>query len=490
MRNIYLVARRDYLGYVTSWGFWLGILLLPLIIGGSAIVPRLIVENQPTRYYTVIEQGTEYRDLIADVLEDRRIGDVRRQLRTLTQDPPEGFRVESFEAFQDAVIGGASLQEALDGIDTGVTLDIPSTDWVYVEPPTTDPDELNAYLLEQRMLDGDRSLFAAVVQTEVPSPDGSMVPALVYQSANVTNRGLVTAVEAAARDAGRIRVYEAAGITSREVEAAAQTSLQVIPVKLGVSGESATASIADMAPFFAAAAIVFVLWFMVFSMVQYLLAGTIEERGNKIFDTLLTSTNLRQLLIGKLLAVFGLTLTLMGSWAFLAFAISSALNLELPAVFGSVLSAMGQTALQPQVLIPTLISFVLGYLIYGALFLALGSLCETVQESQTLISPLLILLMIPLFMLVMAIEDPGSQILALMSWFPFFTPFLLILRLPNELPLWEVSALILLMLVTTALILWAAMRVYRAGAVNGAGVDSVGRWFQSLIPGMKAKSKP
>ncbi len=486
MRNIYLIARRDYLGYVTSWGFWLGILMLPLIIGASAILPRMVVENQPTRYYTVIEEGTLYKDLIANVLEERRINNVRNQLDTLRQNPPEGFNVGSYEAFQEAVIGGADLDGAIASIDPGVVLDIPDVDWIHVEPPTSDPEALNRFLLGEETLPGagDRTLFAAIVATELAGKDGELNPALLYQSRNVTNRDLLSAVRAAARDSGRERVYKEAGISSREVEAAAQRAIGVVPLKIGATGEGSTASIADMAPFFAAAAIVFVLWFMVFSMVQYLLAGTIEERGNKIFDTLLTSANLRQLLIGKLLAVFALTLTLMGSWALAFFAISTAANVSVPAVVGEVLGAMASSTLDPAILGPTIISFVLGYLIYGALFLALGSLCETVQESQTLISPLLILLMIPLFMLVIAIENPSSQIMAVLSWVPFFTPFLLILRLPNELPLWEISALIGLMALTTVIILWAAMKVYRAGAVHGAGVDSVGRWFKSLIPGM------
>ena len=492
MRNIYLIARRDYLGYVTSWGFWLGILLLPLIIGGSAVLPTMIRDNQPVRFYTVIEEGTAYRDLIAQTLEERRIYSVRRQLEGLLNERPEGFNPESVETFKQAVIDGADLQGALDAIDPGVILNIPDEDWVYVDPPVNDPEALTPYLLGETLLPGSggRSLFAAIIESEYPDPNtGEIKPVLLYTSSNVTNEDLASAVRSAARESGRLALYDSVGLTQREVDAAEKAAIDVQKVKVGATGEASAVTFADRAPFFAAVAIVFVLWFMVFSMVQYLLAGTIEERGNKIFDTLLTSASLRQLLIGKLLAVFALTLTLMGSWALGAFVISNALNAELPAMAGQVIGAIGASVIDPAILVPTIISFILGYLIFGALFLALGSLCETVQESQTLISPLLIVLMIPMFMLVMAIENPTSPILAALSWVPFLTPFLLILRLPNELPLWEISALIGLMAVTTVLILWAAMKVYRAGAVHGAGVDSVGHWLKSLIPGMGSAKK-
>ena len=57
MRSIYLVARRDYLGYVTSIGFWLGMLLTPLLMGLGALAPGLIENASSAKYYAVIEDG-------------------------------------------------------------------------------------------------------------------------------------------------------------------------------------------------------------------------------------------------------------------------------------------------------------------------------------------------------------------------------------------------------------------------------------------------
>ncbi len=125
---------------------------------------------------------------------------------------------------------------------------------------------------------------------------------------------------------------------------------------------------------------------------------------------------------------------------------------------------------------------------YGAVFLALGSLCDTIQEAQTLMTPLIVLLMVPMFMITVAISDPESPILSVMSWIPFFTPFLLILRVPTAPPMWEVMGLLALMVVASLSVLWIASRVYRAGAVHGAGVGDVGKWFTKLIPGKKKEA--
>ena len=52
IRSTYLVARRDYLGYVTAWGFWLGLLFTPVILGIFILAPTFAQNSQPTRYYT------------------------------------------------------------------------------------------------------------------------------------------------------------------------------------------------------------------------------------------------------------------------------------------------------------------------------------------------------------------------------------------------------------------------------------------------------
>jgi ABC-2 type transport system permease protein len=108
----------------------------------------------------------------------------------------------------------------------------------------------------------------------------------------------------------------------------------------------------------------------------------------------------------------------------------------------------------PQILIPALVSFVLGYIMYGMIFMALGSLCDTIQEAQTLLSPMMILLMLPMFAIFIAFQDPGSPVVDFATWIPVFTPFLLILRMPHDPPMWEVALQMGLMVVTTLAVLW------------------------------------
>ncbi|MEM9225129.1 MAG: ABC transporter permease, partial [Pseudomonadota bacterium] len=192
---------------------------------------------------------------------------------------------------------------------------------------------------------------------------------------------------------------------------------------------------------------------------------------------------------GKLLAVLALALTLMAFWGLGSTAIGLFVSSQMsPDVAQNALIVLGTVA-KPSLFIPAIISFVLGYLMYGSLFLALGSLCDTIQEAQTLMTPLIVLLMAPLFMLTFAISDAQSTMISTMAWVPLFTPFLLILRMPTEPPLWEVLAQLGLMALAAMTILYLATRVYRAGAVHGAGVNDVWAFFGKLIPGRKGRGE-
>ncbi|MEO0467276.1 MAG: ABC transporter permease, partial [Pseudomonadota bacterium] len=294
-----------------------------------------------------------------------------------------------------------------------------------------------------------------------------------------------------ARALAQDQVFSANSVPDTVLDQIDSRTLDVIDKKLNEDGTGGSdVTLADRAPFFVSIGLSFMLWMLIFSVVNYLLMGTIEERSNKIFDTLLTSVKLPHLLAGKLLAVLAVSFTLMSVWSLGGTVLTMAAGSAMPDEARTIVGSMVAAALDPAMLIPALISFLLGYLMYGAVFLALGSLCDTIQEAQTLMTPLLVLLMVPLFMAIVAIENPESAILGVMAWIPLFTPFLLILRSSTEPPLWEVLGQLTLMAVATLLILWLAARVYRAGAVHGAGVNDALGWMKRVVTFGRAGNEP
>lgn len=472
MGKIFLIARREYLAYVTAWGFWLGMIFTPLILLLAGGLPILIEQTQPVRYYTIIDETGDFRAAFQAEMDERRERAALELIRATQGKNADA--VKSFEALRD---GGTDLKTAMEAVSPGMSMTIPNQPYRYVPPPAGSIEEIAPYLTGERSVtaeDGSRTLYAAFIVFE---------DRIEYWSEDVVNPELAQWGERVSRDLARQSVFHAAGIDEAVLDKAIEEARPVKSLSPSVADTAGEISFADRAPFVLSWGLSFLLWLLIFSVVNYLLTGTIEERSNKIFDTLLTSISLPQLLTGKLLGVLGLSLTLIGVWSSASgvMMLTAASNIP-PDVAEGLRAALG-----PRLLVPTLMSFVIGYLMYGALFLALGSLCDSIQEAQALLSPIFIVMMIPLLMIPVSISSPDSGLLNTLSWVPLLTPFLLIMRIPNDMPLWLISAQILWMAGFTLLVIWVGTRVYRAGAVHGAGLSEARSWVMGLF-GRKAKA--
>ena len=157
------------------------------------------------------------------------------------------------------------------------------------------------------------------------------------------------------------------------------------------------------APLWAALFLAFVLWSVVFSAANMLLGGVIEERSNKIMDTLLTSVTPIEILTGKLIAVAAVSATLHGHWGALG---GWLLNFAAANSAGGIFPQIAAAFVEPRLIASFVIGFIAGYLMFGAIFLALGSLCESIQDAQTLLGPVSLVLALPMMLLAPALDNP------------------------------------------------------------------------------------
>ncbi|WP_291079179.1 ABC transporter permease [Hyphomonas sp.] len=465
MRNILLIFRRDYLGYVKAWGFWLSLAAVPLFMIIGAALATFAAQSSPVRYFAVVEPGSIYAEAIEAEFQRREQADAERASELVEQ--------------LDLPVPEESAPDT-DPVDPA------SRKFIQVPAPATTIDGLRPYLLGERTVSGplgDKPLFAAFILSEGGGE-------LEYWSDDVNVDQLRYVAKSAMLRLARREALADAGLGEDFLKTVDAGAFDVPARRIRTVEEQDTTgaevTMADRAPMFVAGGLAYFLWLMVFSIIQYLLMGTIEERSNKIFDTLLTSVKLPELLAGKLLAVFAVTSTMMLSWGLFAFAGGTIVSTQIPGVGNAIAPFMAALA-NPAIIVPGLISFLLGYIMYGMTFMALGSLCDTIQEAQTLLSPMMILLMLPMFAIFITFQDPGSPLVDIASWIPFFTPFLLILRMPQDPPLWEVLAQMGLMAAFALLILWLSTKVYRAGAVHGAGIGDMGGMLKRMI-GLKGKA--
>ncbi|MCW5724388.1 MAG: ABC transporter permease [Maricaulaceae bacterium] len=486
MRAIYLIARREYLSYVATWGFWLSLFSLPLFGLLGFGLPTLIESGQPTRYYVLIDESAAGRFDAAVQAEF----DQGRQMRAREALRAAG-RMVADEARIEAAVAALEARDGLDGLPDALRmlglpadalpLDSLAGRYVRVAAPGAAAEDLRPYLMGEMTMstpEGLQPLFAVVVIR----PDGAGA-AVDYWSANLTDDGLKNQVTRAVQAALRRDALLAEGVAAGALAAA--DALRPAVRELHPSREAAEADVRveERLPLYMGIALAFMLWTVVFSVVNMLLTALIEEKGGKILEVLLASARYHEILTGKLLGVAAVSATLLLFWGGLGAVTLIGVQQFAQAADLPVADILG-ALFDPALLLPAAGYFVVGYLMFGSVFLAVGSLCETLQEAQTLMGPLLLIMMAPLFIVMTALNSLDSPFLAFASWVPFWTPFVMMARLPAGVPPAEIAATTALMLATMTAIIWAAAVVFRQGALGRADAGSVRKLLRF---GRKAK---
>jgi ABC-2 type transport system permease protein len=481
MRHTYLIARREYLSYVATPGFWLSLAMVPVFMLLGIAVPVFLDRSTPTRYFAVVDHDGRYEQVIADKLNRDYDVQVRSILRSLAKVPgQEAGALKTLEALDEGQdVAAASVHLGPQG---KMALSAIKQTYVLVPAPADTEDGLRPFLLGKEKIstpEGPKELYAAALISR--SDEGAVN--INYWSKAITAGRLKGTIRRAVRDEMRTEAFARAGLETEIVRTINAMKPKISTLSPEKADGEAEVTASDRAPYFAAVMFAFILWMIVFSVANMLLTSTIEEKSGKVLDSLLCAAPVRALLSGKLLGVAAVSFTLLAGWA-VAGAIATSMGTQFLPEGGSnnIASVIG-AVLNPGLILPFLGYFVFGYLMFGSIFLALGSLCETLQEAQTLMSPIIFTLMVPMLALSFALQDPDSPVLAIISWIPLFTPYIMLARLPADPPMMDIIGTTLVMVVTTLIVLWAAGRVFRAGAMHGAGVD----YFKKLFRLGKAK---
>ncbi len=185
--------------------------------------------------------------------------------------------------------------------------------------------------------------------------------------------------------------------------------------------------------------------------------AVLEEKTSRVMEVVLSSASARELMAGKLLGVGAVGLTQIAVWIVIALA----------ATTPGLLATGGQLAgmnFSPATLSAFAVFFVLGYLLYSALYAALGAMVNSEQEAQQWQFFVVIPLVIPVMMMTYIIRQPNAPLSVWMSMVPLFAPILMYLRVVVETPpLWQIGLCIALLLATVWGVVALCSRIYRVG---------------------------
>jgi ABC-2 type transport system permease protein len=438
VRKTLLVAKRDYLASIRSKPFLFGLIVFPIVFGGSFIGIALM-KAKPD-------------------IQERRIAIVDRT------------------GVAAAPVIDAAAEKNTEGLFDKVTGRQLTPRYVF---ETLVPDDANPNA-QRLALSGRvrrRELFAFLeigrdalhppkIADSAKAPESSH--AGFYSNAGGIDQARSWIADAVNSGLRRARLEQLGVDRSRFADVLAYTNVQTMAL---VSRDEKTGSIGaprkqnEVEAFVVPFVLVMLLVMIVLSSAGSMLGAVAEDKMQRVYEMLLASATPFQLIMGKVVAATGLSLT------------SSTLY-----VVGGlfVLQAMALMGMAPLGLLPWFVVYLVAeMMVVSGLAAALGAACATPSDAQHLALPLFAPVLIPMFVMMPVMQQPNSGFATVLSLFPPFTPVLMMMRqaLPGGVPAWQPWVGLLGTIAWTVGAAWAAARIFRVGILMQGKTPS----FSDLI---------
>jgi ABC-type Na+ efflux pump permease subunit len=184
---------------------------------------------------------------------------------------------------------------------------------------------------------------------------------------------------------------------------------------------------------------------------QALLTSTVEEKSNRVIEVLLSAVSPMELMAGKLIGQMAVSLLVLSLYIAMGLTVLTSLSL-----FG---------LFNPWLIFYMLIFFIIMYLVFGSLMMAIGSAVNEMREAQGLMMPLMLLMMIPWFLWFPISRNPNALSSVVLSFLPPVNTFAMLLRMASSAPppWWQVWLSITIGVASVFAALWFAAKVFRIG---------------------------
>lgn len=235
----------------------------------------------------------------------------------------------------------------------------------------------------------------------------------------------------------------------------------------------------------------FLIYITLFIYGTMVMRGVLEEKVNRIAEVVVSSVKPFQLMLGKIIGIGAVGITQFLIWIVLIFVLSSAATaflspetIEQANQASQQMPGQGQAAARAAAgfdLSETfagvnwflivgcfLFYFLFGYLFYASLFAAVGSAVnEDPQDAQSLLLPIIMPIIIAIMLMMKAVTSPASSMATWASIIPFFSPIVMMARIPFGVPdtvsYWELGLSMLLLAGGFLFTTWISAKIYRTG---------------------------
>ena len=251
----------------------------------------------------------------------------------------------------------------------------------------------------------------------------------------------------------------------------------------------------------------FVLYMFLLIYGSMVMQSVIEEKNNRVLEVIVSSVRPFELMMGKILGVAAVAVVQVLIWGVLivvagsvvmpqlmpadAMASVQAMQQGMPdAAMGGmdsdmlqIVAALTDLGYIVKIFVCLLLFIVGGYLLYSAMFAAVGSAVDNVQDASQLQMPVTLPIILALLMMIAVIKDPNSPLAFWFSLIPFTSPVVMMARIPYGIPAWEVALSLVLLYASFVAMVWLAGKIYRVGIFMYGKKPT----FRELLKWMKYK---
>lgn len=264
-----------------------------------------------------------------------------------------------------------------------------------------------------------------------------------------------------------IRLAEKGYDNLRNVLAEVEADVMIVSERIGE--ESTTSSVLSYG---LGMLMTLILYMFLLIYGQMVMTSIIEEKNNRVLEIVVSSVKPSNIMLGKILGI-GLVATLQVLiWALL---ICSATVWLVPSLLGSMVSGgadsgllaafstLGDLGFMIGLFTYLLLFLIGGFLFYSAIFAAIGSSVDNIQDASQLQSIVVVPIILGLVMAMSVVNDPNSTLAFWLSLIPFTSPMVMLARIPFGIPTWEIIVSLVVLFVSTLFMVWIAAKIYRVG---------------------------
>ena len=276
-------------------------------------------------------------------------------------------------------------------------------------------------------------------------------------------------VERLLREAVIDRRYETRGLDRKMLEAISNVSIQWAELGETQDQERTQGKSQQMARMMVPFAFMYLIFLGIVGMGQHMVSSIIEEKNSRIIEVLLSAVSPFELMAGKIAGLAAVGLTVMALYGVAGYAAARWKGLQID--LGADLVVYG------------LVYYILGFVLFSAILAGVGSVCNTIKETQSLMMPITLVFVIPMIAWLRLAQEPNGALARVLSYVPPVTPMVMILRLSSGTAIWmgEVVLSILVLIAGVLATVWAAAKVFRTGILlygKRPGPREILRWLR------------